>query len=340
MPVLRNRVVFEVARGVKAFFGIEAGLVRGEVSPPSAPGVDEKEPKDGRAVNQAGGQTDGRARGMNPENVVWIFGTGRSGSTWLMNMMAEMPRSSFWNEPKVGNLFGRFHEGAQVGERNSANYILGEPAREGWIPLIRTFVLGSIIYRRPRIGPNSYLIVKEPNASVGASLMMEALPESRMVLLVRDPRDVVASAVDAMRGGSWLFERRSRGDESRESLADSDPGEAVKRRARTYRRDIGHAKEAFDAHAGHKALVRYEDLRREPFETLRRVYENLNIPFDEKDLRVAVEKHSWESIADEEKGEGKKLRKASPGGWREDLSPDQAQMVEEITAPLLQEFYP
>lgn len=108
-------------------------------------------------------QNDGRHGGINPENIVWIFGAGRSGSTWLMRMMAEMPRTSFWNEPKVGNLFGKFYDEAQVGEHNARNFILGEPAREGWIPLIREFVLGSIDYRRPRMGPRSYLvIIKEP----------------------------------------------------------------------------------------------------------------------------------------------------------------------------------
>jgi hypothetical protein len=57
-------------------------------------------------------------------------------------------------------------------------------------------------------------------------------------------------------------------------------------------------------------------------------------------LARAVEKHSWESIPDEEKGEGKFYRKATPGGWRGDLTPEQAKAVEKITAPLLEQLYP
>jgi hypothetical protein len=40
------------------------------------------------------------------------------------------------------------------------------------------------------------------------------------------------------------------------------------------------------------------------------------------------------------KGQGKFYRKASPGGWRDDLTPRQAKLVEEITAPVMGEFYP
>src|SRR3712207_6950789 len=50
---------------------------------------------------------------------------------------------------------------------------------------------------------SDYLVVKEPNGSIGAPLLMEALPESRMILLVRDPRDVAASSIDARRKGGW-----------------------------------------------------------------------------------------------------------------------------------------
>ena len=61
---------------------------------------------------------------------------------------------------------------------------------------------------------------------------------------------------------------------------------------------------------------------------------------DDDELASAVEKHSWENIPEEEKGQGKFYRKATPQGWREDLTPHQVRTVERITAPLLQEFYP
>jgi hypothetical protein len=42
------------------------------------------------------------------ERIVWIFGAGRSGTTWLASMLGEL--GAFWNEPLVGALFGEFYE--------------------------------------------------------------------------------------------------------------------------------------------------------------------------------------------------------------------------------------
>jgi hypothetical protein len=61
---------------------------------------------------------------------------------------------------------------------------------------------------------------------------------------------------------------------------------------------------------------------------------------DEKELARVVHKHSWENIPEEKRGEGKFYRKATPGGWREDLTPEQAEAVESETGPLLAELYP
>jgi hypothetical protein len=64
------------------------------------------------------------------------------------------------------------------------------------------------------------------------------------------------------------------------------------------------------------------------------------LPVEEGELAQVVEKHSWENIPEEQKGEGKFYRKATPGGWRDDLTEEQAEMVERVTAPLLKELYP
>jgi hypothetical protein len=73
---------------------------------------------------------------------------------------------------------------------------------------------------------------------------------------------------------------------------------------------------------------------------MKRIYAGLEIPAGEVELARSVEKHSWENIPEEEKGEGKFYRKATPGGWREDLTPDQVEIVESVAGPLLGELYP
>jgi hypothetical protein len=355
MPIFRNRTVFEIARDLKAFVNLEAGIIRGELpafgpqhaAGPKVPAKKEApgkgiatgpEPAKSRKAHVLGADKSS-GKGIDPAKIVWIFGTGRSGSTWLMRMMADMRSSVPWDEPKVGRLFGEFYEKANPGERKSRAFIMGDPAREGWIPLIREFTLNAIRYRHPKLGPKNYLIVKEPNASVGASLLMEALPESRLIMLIRDPRDVIASVLDASKEDGWLRQRRSKGGRT-PGFSGLSPGEAARRRAKTYVRDINNARKAFDAHNGYKVLVRYEELRTDTLNTMKRIYSELGIEVNEKELARVVEKHAFENIPEDQKGPGKFHRKATPGGWREDLTPEQVEIIEEITTPLIREYYP
>jgi hypothetical protein len=283
---------------------------------------------------------NGGSTAVEPENMVWIFGSGRSGSTWLRSMMGEMSGHHVWEEPMVGRLFGEFYAKAPQENRRSADFIMGEPIRKGWTRSIRNFVQDGARYSNPRIDAGDYLVIKEPNGSVGAPLMMEALPESRMILLVRDPRDVVASVLDAAREGGWLYESRNGGGAKRRPPAEKRPRAFAGERARVYRRGVQNAKLAYDAHGGPKVVIRYEDLVADTIGTMRRLYAALGIAVDPDELVRAVEKHSWENVPEEEKGEGKFYRKGRPGSWKEDLTPEQTKTVERITASLLEEFYP
>ena len=293
-----------------------------------------------RLRSRLAGDSDARAGGLDPANVVWIFGSGRSGSTWLRSMMAEVAGVRVWEEPMVGRLFGEFYARSANDNKRSADFIMGEPIRKGWVRSVRNFVLDGAAHSNPGLRPDEYLVVKEPNGSVGAALLMEALPESRMVLLVRDPRDVVSSVLDAAGEGGWLHEsRRDAAAKSRVKAA-RRPVAFAAMRARAYRRGVESARKAYDAHRGPKALIRYEDLLADTAGSLRRVYQELGLPVGEGELVRIAEKHSWENVPAAEKGRGKFYRKGRPGGWREDLTPGQVEAVERITARLLDRFYP
>jgi hypothetical protein len=275
----------------------------------------------------------GEAGSIEPENIVWIFGSGRTGSSWLSFIMAELHNHVRWNEPLVGYMLGHLYYERAPHRANRRTSILADEDRSD---LIRAFMLKAAALKFPEIAAGDYLVIKEPHGALGAPLLVEALPESRVILLVRDPRDVAASALDAHRLGSWTHKRRTRDV----TLADENPKTFVKGRATDYLQHIRYAKRAYDAHRGCKVLVRYEDLRADTLGTMKRIYSTLEIPADENELARAVEKHSWENIPEDQKGPGKIRRKAKPGGWREDLTPEQVEIVEEITAPLIKEFYP
>jgi len=313
VPDFRYRKVSDVVRGVRGFLGLEAGVSGGAL------------PEPGRA--SADGQPPA---GVAPENMIWIFGTGRTGSTWLAAMMEEPEGHDVWFEPRVGTVFD-----PQRFERfGGKHFILASQYKDIWLRSIRNFILDGANARFPELD-GGYLAVKEPGGSVGAGLIMEALPESGMVLLIRDPRDVVASWLDATKKGGWQTRRRGEGGRRAESLAETNPNAFVRRHADAYLQHVGSARRAYDEHEGRKVVVRYEDLRTDTLGTIKRMYGDLSVPVDEARLAQTVEKHSWENIPEEEKGQGKFYRKATPQGWREDLTPHQVKTVEHITAPLL-----
>ena len=324
MPAFKKNIVVEVARGIRAYLNLEAGVTRRSLA----------------SLRWGAAEEAGTEGNINPENVVWIFGSGRSGSTWLSAMMEDIDGHALWGEPWVGALFGNYYYRA-VDERlhKDPQFILGLH-RETWIGSIRHLVLNSARANFPALKKGEFLIIKEPNGSTGAPLLMEALPESRMIFLVRDPRDVVASSMDARSEGGWNYERhKDQYLKRRQVPADKNPDAFVKKRAERYLEGMGKAKEAYDAHKGPKVVVRYEELRDDTVGTMKGMYSALGIEVDVEEIARVVEKHSWENIPEEEKGEGKFYRKATPGGWRNDLTPAQAQTVGRITAPLLNEFY-
>lgn len=349
MVAYKQRLFVELVRGVKAFLNFEAGLTRGAV--PDHESVDRMVEEVRKQLSTKDRQIAGlreklsrndsgrQDKNIAPENFVWIFGTARVGSTWLGAMMEDLKDREVWHEPIVGELFGNFY---YVGAKNrrGKHFIMGERYKGVWLESIRSFVVNGAAARFPELTSKEYLFVKEPNGSIGAPLLLEALPESRVILLVRDPRDVVASGLDAQKKGGWRFESQNKDGQKEESRADKNPNSFVRGLSQRYMRHLGNARQAYDLHKGPKVLVKYEELVGDTLGTMEHIHTALDINVAEKDLSRTVEKHSWENIPSKKKGAGKFYRKGTPGGWQEDLTPKQVSIIEETTAPILNEFYP
>src|SRR5215217_813476 len=115
MPVFNSRTVIELARGMRAFLNLEAGFTRGAI-PARASGGEEQQASHAGELARARMRLEEKDReiaglkrrlrapapsagGVNPEHVVWIFCSNRSGSTWLSSMMGELEGHEVWNEP-------------------------------------------------------------------------------------------------------------------------------------------------------------------------------------------------------------------------------------------------
>ena len=76
-----------------------------------------------------------------------------------------------------------------------------------------------------------------------------------------------------------------------------------------------------------RVLIRYEEMRADPVAALERICSMLGIEASREQLEEIAGTHSFSSVPKSDKGAGREIRRAEPGGWanhmtREEITRD------------------
>jgi hypothetical protein len=284
--------------------------------------------------------------------LVWMLGSQRSGSTWLLNLLNISPRVSRINEIGIGPHLGVFTTDVlgtpapsseramelwRESMRNHDDYFFSDRYAEVWRPELRRLILARL---RPQLVElatpvplnDRIAVIKEPVGSQAAAMILEAVPGSRLLALMRDGRDVVDSMLDAMKPEGWLSSTFGGG----RAVAEEERARFLEVQSYRWVARTQAVMTAYERHdQSRRVIVRYEDALADTPGELRKVFRWLDADVDEEALGAGIEKLAFSNAPKEHKGSGRFARAASPGLWRESMSASEQDCVNSIMGDVL-----
>ena len=284
------------------------------------------------------------------DRLVWIFGSSRSGSTWLLRMLSELDEAVPIDDPHLGHHLGVWRpiplawatadgdpELTILNEikRAKPSYFFNDRYRDVWEPALRALIISRFdaqaLDAQGDPASNPLVIVKEPGSHI-ADLLMSLFRQSRMIFLLRDGRDVVDSWLDAHRAGAWAL------DEGAYPVAPEGREALIRWQSSVWAYRTGVVLRAYQSHGPtRRVMVRYENLLRDPAQALERICGTFGLEVPPDRLREIALLHEYASVPSDEKGASKEIRSAKPGGWQRHMSAAEQQAMYEVMGERLVE---
>ena len=258
------------------------------------------------------------------EDVVFVIGSPRSGTTWLQRLLASHPLIETSQE---SNFFISY---AKPLLKSWNDDVSDDSGRGGiglpcylseleFYKLIRNLFYSAVVDKaiKTKVGARIFL-EKTPSHALVVEEINRILPHARFIFIVRDPRDVVSSIVAASKswGKDWA------------------PTTTLHALA-MWRRHVVKARQGLSKLPKNLYItIRYEDLLEDAAETLKTVFHFLGIVIDEEVIKSAIAENSIDKIGgrsfhvrgeialragewiSEPKGF---VRSGKKGGWRNEL---------------------
>ena len=154
-----------------------------------------------------------------------------------------------------------------------------------------------------------------------------------LIFLLRDGRDVVDSWLDAYRDGSWAT------DEGAYPLDDTGRPALIRWQSSVWLHRTEVVQETYArTDPERRVLIRYEEMRADPASALGRICAMLGIEARGEQLAEIATANEYSRVPQSDKGAGREIRRAEPGGWATHMSREEILEMHQILAPKLSEL--
>lgn len=276
------------------------------------------------------------------KNITWIISSGRTGSSWFADQLLRHPEIVYWPEPYIGRHLGLVEQYFdpntgipkfvrifdEQNNENAPTYFFSKNYKEYWMPYLRKMILIRAFGQAQSLSKN--IIIKEPTATTCGDIIFECLPSSKFIFLIRDGRDVVDSRI-AMHGLDTWAKLRPLNERSRKDV--------ITNYCASWRDEMEMNYTTYlNCNPDTRILVKYENLRNDTVNELKRIYKFLQIKVTDSFLNKIYIKTKFENLPQEKKGPKKFNRSAKIGGWKMNFSDSEQKKMNSILHETLQKF--
>ena len=253
---------------------------------------------------------------------VFVGGFLRTGTTLMQNLLCAAPgaHSMLGEVTYLLGLVESYGRSLQMWDVSARHYFESVEALQAFA---RRQVVQFLDHTRTHLGEPEHLVLKYPQLTGLFPLLSDLLPEARFVVLVRDPRDAVASARRAGASGAPEFQSLSA-----ESIAHD--------LMTTYRSALGDSRPQYGSA---RVVVRFEDLVRAPGLVLGAIGPRTGLDLSEPNLQGDLQLAETTAASPlRSRLVGQAPSPARIGQHRRVLSPSEVSAVCRICQPLMVQF--
>jgi hypothetical protein len=271
------------------------------------------------------------------KKMAWIFvgGSQRSGTSVMQQLLCQSPLTNpyIFEASYLRQLVTVYQDASLSFRGNYSSYFKDETdLREFNSLLVRAF----LEHTRQHLNNCTHLVLKEPHLTRVWPSLYELVPEAVFLLMIRDPRDVIASMIEVgerqkAAGQSYLFTERNI-----QKLCDHFIG--------FYAPALNVTDPGFRERM---AIVLYENLATNPAQALKQISGFTGIDFEAIDPAASPESGlvSYQQITSSKhfspwatELSGQKVSESKVGNYRNVLTPSEIAQVEEHCEPFFDWF--